>query len=283
MDIEALLAPVKPDAPCGEDLTFSSELDAIARARQADDPSLEQGAWVTTLKEADWKFVAGACSRLLQTKSKDLRLAVWLCEAAAKTAGLRALGEALLVTAGLCARYWDGLYPLPDEGSFEQRIGNLSWVAARVAQLARELPVARQNGAAYSLNDFAFARAHAQAGQGGGAPAAAGLPELAVLAKSRPGAGTAARRGGLLPADGAPQPRGLPGRQGGPLGGATPARVAAGGDQGRRAVRPARGDAGRHKTLNQAAGLAGATRACALLICSSTVATAWRVAWVTCS
>ena len=191
MDIEALLAPVKPDAPCGEDLTFSSELDAIARARQADDPSLEQGAWVTTLKEADWKFVAGACSRLLQTKSKDLRLAVWLCEAAAKTAGLRALGEALLVTAGLCERYWDGLYPRPDEGSFEQRIGNLSWVAARVAQLARELPVAQQNGAAYSLNDFAFARAHAQAGQGGGAPAAAGLPELAVLEKARQHGGQA--------------------------------------------------------------------------------------------
>jgi type VI secretion system protein ImpA len=38
---------VSADRPCGEDLAFSSEIDAIARARQADDPSLEQGAWVT--------------------------------------------------------------------------------------------------------------------------------------------------------------------------------------------------------------------------------------------
>ena len=35
----------------------------IIMARQADDPSLEQGAWVTSLKEADWKFVATGCAK----------------------------------------------------------------------------------------------------------------------------------------------------------------------------------------------------------------------------
>jgi type VI secretion system protein ImpA len=159
MDIEEMLAPVSAARPCGEDLAFSSELDAIARARQADDPSLEQGAWVTTLKEADWKFVAAGCSRLLKSRSKDLRLAVWLAEASAKTAFLRGLGEALLVTAGLCQRYWDDLYPLAEEGDHEQRIGNLSWIAARVAQLAREIPVT-EGASACCLNDFAFARSH---------------------------------------------------------------------------------------------------------------------------
>ena len=181
MDIEELLAPVSEQAPCGEDLAFSSELDAIARARQADDPSLEQGAWVTALKEADWKFVAAGCSRLLKTRSKDLRLAVWLAEASAKTAGLRGLGEALLVTAGLCERYWEGLYPLADEGDHEQRIGNLGWVAARVAQLARELPVT-DGAPGYSLNDFAFARSHANSG----APAADALDVDGARRKSSP-------------------------------------------------------------------------------------------------
>ncbi|MFL6709185.1 MAG: type VI secretion system protein TssA [Massilia sp.] len=182
LNIEALLAPIAGAAGaagCGEDLAFSSELDAIARARQADDPSIEQGAWVTTLKEADWKFVSAGCSRLLQAKSKDLRLAVWLAEASAKTAGLRGLGEALMVTAGLCERYWDELHPLPDEGSHEQRIGNLCWIAARIAQLARELPVTQ--GELYSLNDFAFARAHAGAvagEEGASAPNGPGLPVL---------------------------------------------------------------------------------------------------------
>ncbi|MFC5458957.1 type VI secretion system protein TssA [Massilia niabensis] len=156
-NVEQLLRPVSEAAPCGEDLAFSPELDAIAQARKADDPSIEQGAWVTTLKEADWKFVTKRCALLLETRSKDLQLAVWLAEASAKTAGLRGLGDALLVTASLCERYWDGLYPLPDEGGFEQRIGNLAWIAARAPQLVMECPVTE--GTAFSMRDIEAARA----------------------------------------------------------------------------------------------------------------------------
>jgi type VI secretion system protein ImpA len=156
--IEQLLAPVSDDHPCGEDLAFSSELDAIAKARQADDPSIEQGAWVTALKEADWKFVAAGCTKLIKTRSKDLRLAVWLAEASAKTSGFRGLGDSLLVVAALCDRYWDALYPLPDEGGFEQRIGNLCWIAGRAPQLAREIALTEGAGTAFSMNDFDSAR-----------------------------------------------------------------------------------------------------------------------------
>lgn len=157
-NLEQLLKPVSEAAPCGEDMAFSPELDAIAQARKADDPSLEQGAWVTTLKEADWKFVAKRCAVLIETRSKDLQLAVWLAEASAKTAGLRGLGEALELIAALCERYWDGLYPLPDEDGFERRIGNLGWIAARVPQLAAECPVTE--GAAFSMRDIETARTH---------------------------------------------------------------------------------------------------------------------------
>jgi type VI secretion system protein ImpA len=156
--VEQLLNPVSAGAPCGEDLAFSPELDAIAQARKADDPSIEQGAWVTTLKEADWKFVTKRCAHLLETRSKDLQLAVWLAEASARTGGLRSLGDALLVVAGLCERYWDGLYPQPDEDGFERRIGNLCWIAARVPQLVTECPVTE--GAAFSMRDIEAARAH---------------------------------------------------------------------------------------------------------------------------
>ena len=159
--VEQLLNPVGPSSPCGEDLAFSPELDAIAQARKADDPSIEQGAWVTTLKEADWKFVARRCAQLLETRSKDLQLAVWLAEANAKMAGLRGLADALLVIAGLCERYWDGLYPLPDEGGFEQRIGNLAWIAARSPQLAMECPVTEDR--AFSMRDIEAARTHGAA------------------------------------------------------------------------------------------------------------------------
>jgi type VI secretion system protein ImpA len=140
--LDKLLVPISMEQPCGEDLAFSPDVDAINRARQADDPSIEQGAWVTTLKEADWKFVARRCTELLASRSKDLQLAVWLLEASAKTAGLRGLAGGLRLAAGLCERYWDGVHPLPDEDGHERRIGNLAWAAARVAPLVKEVPIA---------------------------------------------------------------------------------------------------------------------------------------------
>jgi type VI secretion system protein ImpA len=157
-----LLAPISDDAPAGEDLAFSSELDAIALARTFDDPSLDQGEWVTELKEADWDFVATRCAALLKNKSKDLRLAVWLAEAAAKQDHLRGLAESLRVLAGLCDDYWDlGLYPESDDGDHDQRIGNLSWILGRIPTLLREMPLTEGRGTAYSTIDFETARKQA--------------------------------------------------------------------------------------------------------------------------
>jgi type VI secretion system protein ImpA len=161
----ALLAPISDAAPCGADLAFSPELDAIARARQFDDPSLAQGEWVTDLKEADWGFVVDRCARLLAEQTKDLRLAVWLTEAAAKRHHLRGLGEGFRVLAGLFERYWDqGLYPEADGGDQEQRIGNLAWILSRTRALVRDMPLTEGRGMAYSTVDFEGARRRSAAG-----------------------------------------------------------------------------------------------------------------------
>jgi type VI secretion system protein ImpA len=141
LNLEKLLVPLSADQPCGEDLAFSPEFDAINRARQADDPSIEQGAWVTTLKEADWKFVSKRCIELMESRSKDLQLAVWLAEAAAKTERLGGLADSLRLLSALCERYWEHVHPLPDEDGHERRIGNLAWIAARIAPLVKEVPL----------------------------------------------------------------------------------------------------------------------------------------------
>jgi type VI secretion system protein ImpA len=173
---EQLLNPISPTAPSGEDLSFSTDLDAIAQARRFDDPSLDQGEWVTELKEADWDFVVRRCAALLQEKSKDLRLAVWLTEAGAKTVGLRALAEGFKLLAGLCQDYWDqGLYPESDGDDHDQRIGNLSWILGRVPALLRDIPLTEGRGGAYSTIDFETARKQATASNNGsssGNPAA---------------------------------------------------------------------------------------------------------------
>jgi type VI secretion system protein ImpA len=158
-----LLHPVSEAQPAGADLSFSPELDAIAQARKFDDPSLDQGEWVTELKEADWPFVVERCAHLLRTTSKDLRLAVWLTEAGARVHQLRGLGEGYRLLAGLCEQYWDsGLYPLAEDGDNDQRVGNLSWILARTPSLVREIGLT-ENGD-YSTIDFEEARKRAGSG-----------------------------------------------------------------------------------------------------------------------
>jgi type VI secretion system protein ImpA len=87
LNISQLLQPVSEERRCGDDLTYSDDMDQIARARMEDDPALDQGEWVTTLRQADWPLVAGRCAVLIETRSKDMRLAVWLAEALARTQG----------------------------------------------------------------------------------------------------------------------------------------------------------------------------------------------------
>ena len=90
------LGPLSPASPCGDDLSFSPEFDAIQEARRFDDPTLEQGEWVADLKEADWSAVVERCGTQLRTQSKTLRVTpvmeanvsnhVWTLEEIAKLA-----------------------------------------------------------------------------------------------------------------------------------------------------------------------------------------------------
>lgn len=151
---DQLLAPIRADQPCGDDLSFSAEFDAIAEARRFDDRSIDQGEWQTECKDADWGQVVERCSELLTHRSKDLRLAVWLAEAGAMRHGMRGLAEGLRVLAGLFGQYWElGLYPAAPDGDHEQRIDNLAWVLARVPVLLGDMAVTTGPGRRYCLAD----------------------------------------------------------------------------------------------------------------------------------
>lgn len=165
MNIDELLQPISESAPCGEDLSFSAEFDQIAEMRREDDPTLDQGEWVTALKVADWPGVFDRCSELLRHKSKDLRLAMWWAESATLTRGYAGLQNGLGLCAQLSERYWDGLYPQPEDGDQEQRIGNLRWFLGRLEALATLAPVTRGRAGAYSLRQMYGARAQQAAAE----------------------------------------------------------------------------------------------------------------------
>src|ERR1700761_748330 len=101
LDPAALFAPIHESSPCGADLLFSADFDVIQHARRFEDPSLDQGEWVTEIKEADWPFVVERSGSLLQTQTKDLRLAVWLTEALAIDEGINGLSQGYALLTGL--------------------------------------------------------------------------------------------------------------------------------------------------------------------------------------
>jgi type VI secretion system protein ImpA len=157
LDLERLTAPISEAMPCGQDMSFSSEFDAIAEARRSDDPTLEQGDWVADLKTAEWGSVVKQCNAVLLSKTKDMRVAAWLTEASARTESFAGLAQGYRLIAQLCEAYWDGIYPNDD---IEERIGSLSWLLSNSSRWIRELPLI-DNGpqARYSMNDFEAARA----------------------------------------------------------------------------------------------------------------------------
>jgi type VI secretion system protein ImpA len=159
MQTDKLLAPFSPESPCGEDLSFSREFDAIREKRREDDPTLAQGDWKKALKVADWPGVAAQCEELLSRRTKDLRVAGWLADALGRTQGFAGLAGGLSLCAGLCNQHWATVYPLADEGDQEQRVGSLSWLLAQVSDLSRMAPVLASSQRRLGLRDIEAARA----------------------------------------------------------------------------------------------------------------------------
>lgn len=187
LQFNGLLVPISEAMPSGVDLTFSVEVDAINKARQFDDPSLDQGEWVTTLKEADWALVYDKCLVLLTTQTKDLRLLGWLVEAAAKTRQFDGMAAGFEVMSQLCKDYWDTIHPQMEGADADRRIGNLAWLSARAIQLVKEVPLTEGRGTAFSWNDFETARARVNnAARTGEEPVdSADQPALGVLESAR--------------------------------------------------------------------------------------------------
>lgn len=149
---------ISEDQPSGDDLSFSAEFDRIQEARREDDPTMDYGEWQITLKQADWNEVILSCTQLLQTRSKDLRLAGWLSEGLTKMSGLAGLSDGIEIAARLIECFSADIHPKADDGDQEQRIGTMSWFIARMSHLTRQIPITCAASGHFSLNDYDSAR-----------------------------------------------------------------------------------------------------------------------------
>ncbi|HEX7815853.1 type VI secretion system protein TssA [Dyella sp.] len=141
IELAQLLAPISPDQPGGEDVSFDDVFDRVREARRADDPTLRQGDWQTELKVADWKKVIREAAQVLERQSKDLQMAVWLGEALIASEGLVGARQAFELLHGLLDGMWDHLFPELDGEDAEERAAKLAWFNIYAGDALRKLPL----------------------------------------------------------------------------------------------------------------------------------------------
>jgi type VI secretion system protein ImpA len=69
-----------------------------------------------------WELIAAEGPGLIAKTAKDIEVAGWLTEALLRRHQLAGLRDGLNLLAGLVERYWEGVYPLPDEDGLETRL-----------------------------------------------------------------------------------------------------------------------------------------------------------------
>ena len=162
-DLEAILAPLAGEQPTGVDLRedyapnsiYFRLRDARAGARDAERQAETEGG--DEGLPALWRPVATLAISALKANSKDLEVATWLTEALVRIAGLRGLMAGASVIGGLVERYWDGIFPMPDEHGMETRVAAVAGLSGQGADgtllqpLRKSIVFRRPDGTPFSL------------------------------------------------------------------------------------------------------------------------------------
>jgi type VI secretion system protein VasJ len=130
----ALRAPLTGDAPGGSDIALEPEFEAI-KAELDKLSSLDGGT-------VDWAFVVARAEELLTTKTKDLRLAVWLTAAGLEHSGWSGLARGLVVCRSLATELWEVLLPKRDKA----RANIVGWLSERTPPTIQSLQVRLEDG-----------------------------------------------------------------------------------------------------------------------------------------
>jgi type VI secretion system protein ImpA len=132
--VDELLAPLAADQPCGASLDGTPRLAAFDTFRLWGRSSwIETGANnVEVERIPEWTDVKRKALEALG-ESKDLRILPFLGAAALRTDGLPAFTRILHVGAEWVERYWEGLFPLIEDGDAIPRCSALNCFADQLA------------------------------------------------------------------------------------------------------------------------------------------------------
>jgi len=131
LDFDKLLAPISDEKPTGDDLRgnagptapYYKVKDARSAARAAE-RQMEGG--LADAPPADWKAVTTPAIKAIGESSKDLEIAAYLIEGLCRTHGFGGLRDGFKLARELVERFWDTLYPTPDEEGIATRVAPLT-------------------------------------------------------------------------------------------------------------------------------------------------------------
>ena len=132
IDINSLLEPVSEDNPVGNDIREDSSptsayftmKDARNSARAAERNSMFDGG--SSEADENWRKILELAPDTLKNDAKDLEIASWYTEALIRRHGFSGLKAGFSIIKQMIEKYWDNLYPLPDEDGIETRVSSLT-------------------------------------------------------------------------------------------------------------------------------------------------------------
>lgn len=174
IDVDALLAPVSDQPPCGPDLEYDPEWQELERLAQGK-PEQQFGGTIIPAEEPDWRDVAERAQALLG-RSKDVRSACLLARASMHLDQFAGLKAGLELVHQLLERYWAEVHPMLDSSDNDDptmRLNALSVLADSQGFLraARNVRVvqSREHGEV-TLRQIEIAAGKLQAREGESAP-----------------------------------------------------------------------------------------------------------------
>ncbi|ADP10160.1 Type VI secretion system-associated, ImpA protein [Erwinia sp. Ejp617] len=156
MNLEALLAPVTPDRPCGDNLEYDADYMAMDQA-SAGKAEQQFGDTIIPAEPADWNKVERLALDLLG-RSKDLRVMLALTRAWTQLKGLSGYADGLQLIQQALLLYWQPLWPSLEEEGVEDPFYRLNALAALGDKSAltgalRQAPLLRYASDEISLRD----------------------------------------------------------------------------------------------------------------------------------
>lgn len=112
IDVDSLLKEMSAEAPCGEDLEYDPEFGEMERAAQVKSEQ-QIGDTVIPAQEVDWPDIKKRTTELF-SRTKDLRVAIFLTQSLLHTEGFSGLRDGLALIQGLLEQYWEAVHPQLD-------------------------------------------------------------------------------------------------------------------------------------------------------------------------